>query len=77
MSSASSARCCVLPQYRPDYFRRLRNALALDQKLRGRVEMAYVMGHQATDSIGRYGDKRYGRAEAVKVRPATALHAAC
>ncbi|MEK2666588.1 hypothetical protein AAAC05_35560 [Pseudomonas aeruginosa] len=43
----------------------------------GRVEMAYVMGHQATDSIGRYGDKRYGRAEAVKVRPATALHAAC
>ncbi len=39
--------------------------------------MAYVMGHQATDSIGRYGDKRYGRAEAVKVRPATALHAAC
>lgn len=35
-----------------------------------RVEIAYVMGHQATDSIARYGDKRFGRAEAVQVRPA-------
>jgi len=35
------------------------------------VEMAYVMGHQATDSISRYGDKRFGRAEAVKVEPAS------
>ncbi|WP_341304678.1 site-specific integrase [Pseudomonas sp. TMP25] len=34
-----------------------------------RIEMAYVMGHQATDSINRYGDKRQGRAEAVKVKP--------
>lgn len=33
------------------------------------IEMAYVMGHQATDSISRYGDKRFGRAEAVKVKP--------
>jgi len=35
-----------------------------------RVQITYVMGHQATDSIGRYGDKRFGRAEAVQVRPA-------
>ncbi len=35
-----------------------------------RVEIAYVMGHQATDSIARYGDKRFGRAEAVQVKPA-------
>jgi len=35
------------------------------------IEMAYVMGHQATDSISRYGDKRFGRAEAVKVKPAS------
>ena len=34
------------------------------------VEIAYVMGHQATDSIARYGDKRFGRAEAVQVKPA-------
>jgi len=34
------------------------------------IEMAYVMGHQATDSISRYGDKRLGCAGAVKVRPA-------
>lgn len=26
------------PEYRPDYFRRLRNALALDQKLRGQSQ---------------------------------------
>lgn len=36
-----------------------------------RIEMAYIMGHQATDSISRYGDKRQGRADAVKVKPAT------
>lgn len=35
-----------------------------------RIEIAYVMGHQATDSIARYGDKRFGRAEAVQVKPA-------
>lgn len=35
-----------------------------------RVEIAYVMGHQATDSIALYGDKRFGRAEAVQVKPA-------
>lgn len=34
------------------------------------LEMAYVMGHQATDSISRYGNKRQGRAEGVKVKPA-------
>lgn len=34
-----------------------------------REEMAYVMGHQATDSISRYGDKRLGRASAVRVKP--------
>src|SRR5690606_7989996 len=28
------------PEYRPDYFRRLRNALALDQKLRGHFWIA-------------------------------------
>lgn len=35
------------------------------------IEMAYVMGHQATDSISRYGDKRLGCASAVKVKPAS------
>ena len=35
------------------------------------IEMAYVMGHQATHSISRYGDKRLGRAEAVKIKPAS------
>ncbi len=51
----------------------LRHQFGANLKASGmsRVEMAYVMGHQATDSIGRYGDKRYGRAEAVKIRPAT------
>jgi len=34
------------------------------------IQMAYVMGHQATDSISRYGDKRLGVAGAVKVEPA-------
>src|SRR5690606_9146038 len=50
----------------------LRHQFGANLKASGmsRVEMAYVMGHQATDSIGRYGDKRYGRAEALKVRPA-------
>ncbi|WP_027909354.1 site-specific integrase [Pseudomonas sp. URMO17WK12:I4] len=50
----------------------LRHQFGANLKASGmsRVQMAYVMGHQATDSIGRYGDKRYGRAEAVKVRPA-------
>ena len=50
----------------------LRHQFGANLKASGmsRVQMAYVMGHQATDSIGRYGDKRFGRAEAVKVRPA-------
>lgn len=34
------------------------------------IKMAYVMGHQATDSISRYGDKRLGCAGVVKVKPA-------
>ncbi len=51
----------------------LRHQFGANLKASGmsRVQMAYVMGHQATDSIGRYGDKRFGRAEAVNVRPAT------
>jgi integrase len=51
----------------------LRHQFGANLKASGlsRIEMAYVMGHQATDSIGRYGDKRLGRAGAVKVRPAT------
>ena len=50
----------------------LRHQFGANLKASGmsRVQMAYVMGHQATDSIGRYGDKRFGRAEAVNVRPA-------
>ncbi|HBO3046066.1 TPA: site-specific integrase [Pseudomonas aeruginosa] len=50
----------------------LRHQFGADLKASGmsRREIAYIMGHQATDSISRYGDKRYGRAEAVKVRPA-------
>ena len=50
----------------------LRHQFGANLKASGmsRIEVAYVMGHQATDSIGRYGDKRFGRAEAVKVRPA-------
>jgi hypothetical protein len=35
------------------------------------IEMAYIMGHQATDSISRYGDKRLGYAEVVQVKPAS------
>lgn len=50
----------------------LRHQFGANLKASGmsRIEMAYVMGHQATDSISRYGDKRQGRADAVKVRPA-------
>lgn len=50
----------------------LRHQFGADLKASGlsRVEVAYIMGHQATDSINRYGDKRFGRAGAVKVRPA-------
>lgn len=50
----------------------LRHQFGANLKASGmsRIEMAYVMGHQATDSISRYGDKRYGRADAVNVRPA-------
>lgn len=50
----------------------LRHQFGANLKASGfsRVEMAYIMGHQATDSINRYGDKRFGRAEAIKVRPA-------
>ena len=50
----------------------LRHQFGANLKASGlsRVQMAYVMGHQATDSIGRYGDKRFGRAEAVQVKPA-------
>ncbi|MEH6387429.1 MAG: site-specific integrase [Pseudomonas profundi] len=33
-----------------------------------RVEMAYIMGHQSTESVSRYGDKRRGLAGAVMVR---------
>jgi hypothetical protein len=51
----------------------LRHQFGANLKASGfsRVEMAYIMGHQATDSINRYGDKRFGRAEAIKVRPAS------
>ena len=50
----------------------LRHQFGANLKASGasRRQMAYVMGHQATDSIGRYGDKRFGRAEAVQVKPA-------
>lgn len=49
----------------------LRHQFGANLKASGmsRIEMAYMMGHQATDSISRYGDKRFGRAEAVRVRP--------
>lgn len=63
----------VFSRRKPPSMYTLRHQFGANMKASGmsRVEMAYVMGHQATDSIGRYGDKRYGRAEAVKVRPAT------
>ncbi len=50
----------------------LRHQFGANLKASGmsRIQIAYVMGHQATDSIGRFGDKRYGRADAVQVRPA-------
>lgn len=53
----------------------LRHQFGANLKASGlsRVEIAYIMGHQATDSINRYGDKRFGRAEAVKVRPAAGV----
>ncbi|MCU9105933.1 site-specific integrase [Pseudomonas aeruginosa] len=62
----------VFSRGKPPSMYTLRHQFGANLKASGmsRVEMAYVMGHQATDSIGRYGDKRYGRAEAVKVRPA-------
>jgi integrase len=49
----------------------LRHQFGANLKASGfsRIEMAYLMGHQATDSISRYGDKRFGRAGAMKVRP--------
>lgn len=34
-----------------------------------RVEMAYMMGHQSTASVARYGDKRRGVAGTVMVKP--------
>jgi hypothetical protein len=53
----------------------LRHQFGANLKASGlsRFETAYIMGHQATDSINRYGDKRLGRAEAVKVRPASGV----
>jgi integrase len=53
----------------------LRHQFGANLKASGlsRVEIAYMMGHQATDSINRYGDKRFGRASAVKVRPASGI----
>ena len=53
----------------------LRHQFGANLKASGlsRFEIAYIMGHQATDSINRYGDKRFGRAEAVKVRPAAGV----
>ncbi|HBO8619093.1 TPA: site-specific integrase [Pseudomonas aeruginosa] len=62
----------VFPRGRTPSMYTLRHQFGANLKASGmsRVQMAYVMGHQATDSIGRYGDKRFGRAEAVQVRPA-------
>ncbi|WOD11677.1 tyrosine-type recombinase/integrase [Pseudomonas sp. NyZ704] len=40
-------------------------ASALDSKT-----IAYIMGHQSTNSIMRYGDKRQGNARAINVEPA-------
>ncbi|WP_439860854.1 site-specific integrase [Pseudomonas sp. MBLB4136] len=62
----------VFSRGKPPSMYALRHQFGANLKASGmsRVQMAYVMGHQATDSIGRYGDKRFGRAEAVKVRPA-------
>ena len=62
----------VFPHGKTPSMYTLRHQFGADLKASGmsRVQIAYVMGHQATDSIGRYGDKRYGRAAAVRVRPA-------
>lgn len=62
----------VFPRGRAPSMYTLRHQFGANLKASGmsRVQIAYVMGHQATDSIGRYGDKRFGRAEAVKVKPA-------
>lgn len=62
----------VFSRGRPPSMYTLRHQFGANLKASGmsRIQMAYVMGHQATDSIGRYGDKRFGHAEAVKVRPA-------
>ncbi len=63
----------VFSRGKPPSMYTLRHQFGANLKASGmsRVEMAYVMGHQATDSIGRYGDKRFGRSEALKIRPAT------
>ena len=63
-----------LVRQRPSMYT-LRHQFGANLKASGlsRVEIAYIMGHQATDSINRYGDKRFGRAEAVKVRPAAGV----
>lgn len=33
--------------------------------------LAYIMGHQSTDSINAYGDRRFGAGRTVYIRPAT------
>lgn len=50
----------------------LRHQFGANLKATGmsRKAMAYIMGHQSTDSLARYGNKRWGRAEAIQVRPA-------
>ena len=62
----------IFPRGRIPSMYTLRHQFGANLKASGasRRQMAYVMGHQATDSIGRYGDKRFGRAEAVQVKPA-------
>ena len=62
----------IFPRGRTPSMYTLRHQFGANLKASGasRRQMAYVMGHQATDSIGRYGDKRFGRAEAVQVKPA-------
>ena len=62
----------IFPGGRTPSMYSLRHQFGANLKASGasRRQMAYVMGHQATDSIGRYGDKRFGRAEAVQVKPA-------
>ena len=62
----------IFPRGRIPSMYTLRHQFGSNLKASGlsRIEIAYVMGHQATDSIARYGDKRFGRAEAVQVKPA-------